>query len=243
MKLSELKTKGLIKALIYGQPGSGKTCFACSFPGPILLLDFDNKASSAARFYAKQPELLGQIEVVNLSASFAQSPLVEMNKIVTELSAQQKSGTYAYKTLILDSITTFSSACLKHIVDTNPGVNRVKSAQGVQPGPSDYGILKREFQRLIPGLLTLDMNVVMLGHEEVDKDELTGELIRGVQMDGSFSQQLPIYFEEVWRSYVDDKGVHKLQTKPDHKYSKLRSQIPGLPNVIDMKYDGIAKLL
>ena len=139
------------------------------------------------------------IEVVNLSAALSENPINALMKHVADLGEQQKKGNYPYRTLVVDSVTTFSAACLQHIVRTNPGIKRVITAQGQQPGMQDYGILKREFQRLIPGLLTLDMNVVMLGHVSVEKDEHTGEILRGVQMDGSFSQQLPIYFEEVYR--------------------------------------------
>ena len=238
-KLSELKSVNQVKALVYGQPGAGKTCFSAAFPGPILFLDYDNKVSSAARYYAKQPEITSQIEVVNLSAILHDSPINEMIRWTSELSAMQKKGEYAYKTLVLDSITTFSSAALNHIVKTNPGVKRPLPNH---PSMQDYGILKREFERLIPGLLSLDMNVVMLGHETMDKDEVTGEIIRGVMMDGSFAQKLPIYFEEVWRAYVDEKGQHMLQTKSDVKY-KCRSQIPGLPSPCPMSYAAIAKYL
>lgn len=243
MKLSEMTTHRLLKALVYGEPGSGKTCFAASLPGPVLYFDFDNKVSSAARYYVNNKSLLNNIEVVNLSSILHDSPINEMNKRVTELANMQKKGEYPFKTLVLDSITTFSSACLAHIVRTNPGIKRVATAQGNQPGMQDFGILKREFQRLIPGLLTLEMNVIMLGHVSVDKDENSGEIIRGVSMDGSFAQQLPIYFEEVWRSFVDDKGIYRLQTKSDSKFGKLRSQIPGLSSPCEMKYDEIAKLL
>lgn len=241
MKLSQLTTSNLIKILVYGEAGSGKTCFAAGFPTPMLYLDFDNKISSAARFFAADKARLEGIEVKNLSAQIKGDPLVEMNKIIDELINQQGKGAFEYKTLVLDSITTFSSAVIKHIIRTNPGIKRVKSGSDEQPCLQDYGILKREFERLIPGLLTLNMNIVMLGHVEIMKDDLTGELIRGVMMDGNFSQKLPIYFEEVSRSFVDDKGVFLLQTKPDAKFAKIRSQIPGIPNVVPLKYESLAK--
>lgn len=240
VKLSELKTKDLVKVLIYGDAGSGKTCFAAGFPGPVLYLDFDNKISSAARYYAGQ-QRLAEIDVENLAAGFNANPIMRLQQIVAQLATEQKAGEFKYKTLVLDSITTFSSAALSHIIKSNPGIKRVRSGSDEQPCMQDYGILKREFVRLIPGLLTLDMNVVMLGHVDTMKDEQTGEIVRGVMMDGSFSQQLPIYFEEVYRAFVNEKGEHVAQTKSDTKY-KCRSQIPKLPALIPLKYEELTKL-
>lgn len=240
--LAELGVSEFYKLLIYGDAGAGKTVFAAGFPLPILYCDFDNKISSAARFFAADPDRLKQIEVVKLGATMAEDPINEFNRQVTALIKMQKEKNYPFKTFVLDSITTFSTAVLQHIMKTNPGIKRVESKQGMQPCQQDYGILKREFERLIPGLLTLEMNVVMLGHISIDKDETTGEIIRGVLMDGSFAQKLPIYFEEVYRAYVEEKGgvrTHLLQTRPDRTYGKIRSQIPGLPAVIPAKYESL----
>lgn len=241
-KLSEIKTEGDAKILVFGNSGSGKTCFAADFPGPILYLDFDGKVDSAALFH-KGKAKLDEIDVRELSGSLeGRNPINELEKIISaELIPQEKTG-MKYKTLVLDSLTTFSAQVLKHIVETNPGINRVVTKQGKQPGMQDYGILKREFAKLIPGLLSLPCNVVMLGHIATEKDEITGELIRGPLMDGSFARELPIYFKEVWRSYVDDKGVHVLQTKSDARYS-CRSQIPGLPNPLSMSYSALEKFI
>lgn len=242
-KLSEMKNTNLIKLLFYGPPGVGKTVFACSFPGKSLVFDFDKKISSAARFYSKDQAKLDSIEVVDMKNGLTGDPMDVMMKEIQVLASYQQKGEYPIQNLIVDSITTFSAAVLAHIVRTNPGIKRVETRQGMQPGMQDYGILKREFTRLIPGLLSLDLNVIMLAHESIDKDELTGEIIRGVTMDGSFAQQLPIYFEEVWRAYVkEDKGVcsYWAQTQTDGKY-KCRSQIPGLPANIPLRYDEIAK--
>ena len=184
-------------------PGTGKTCFAASLPLPILYLDFDGKVNSAARWFETDKERLDLIDVRRLSKMLGdQDPVAEMNKIISEeLIPQQAKGELKYRTLVLDSITTFSNAVLQHIVKTNPGIKRVSSSQGVQPGMQDFGILKREFARLIPGILSLEMNVVMCAHIKTDRSDLTGEIIRSPMMDGSFGQELPIYFEEVWRTY------------------------------------------
>lgn len=241
LKLSELATSENLKILICGPPGSGKTCFAAGMPLPILYLDFDGKVNSAARWFENDKERLAQIDVRQMSKRLDGSdPISEFLKIIQELGEQQKNGTMKYKTLIVDSATTFSSAVLNHIVKTNPGIKRVVSTQGVQPGMQDFGILKREFEKLIPGLLSLPMNVVMTAHIKTDRSELTGEIIRSPIMDGSFSQALPIFFEEVYRVFMKD-GKPYAQTKSDQAYDFCRSQIPRLPNPVELKYESLIK--
>lgn len=243
MKLSEVKTDGHLKILLFGPAGSGKTCFAAGLPAPMLYLDFDNKVDSAALYYRSDAARLDQIDVRQLAPTLSENPVVELLRIVNEeLIPQQKAGIMKYKTLVLDSLTVFSAATLKYIVDTNPGIKRPVSKQGQQPTPSDYGILKREFSRLIPGLISLPMNVIMLGHVSTERDDITGEIIRGTMLDGSFGKELPVYFKEVWVTKVDEKGQHWAQTKSNGQYA-CRSQIPGLPNPIKLEYKELEKFL
>ena len=241
MKLSEMKPSENINCLVVGPPGTGKTCFAAGFPYPMLVLDFDNKIDSAAAWYANDKARLDGIEVRALGKRLDGSdPIDEFLKVVAELAAQQKEGKMKYKTLVIDSATTFSNAVLQHIVKTNPGIKRIASSQGQQAGMQDFGILKREFARLIPGLVGLPMNVVMTAHVKVDRNELTGEIIRSPIMDGSFAQELPIYFKEVYRTYAKD-GKIMAQTKSDAYYDFCRSQIPKLPNPIELRYENLVK--
>ncbi len=242
MKLDELPTKNLVKLLAYGPPGTGKTCGAAGFPGPILYFDFDGKVSSAARYYAKDTELLHNIEVKSLGMGLTQSPLVAFSNEVNALRKMQSEGIYPYKTLVVDSITTFSAATLQHIIATNPGIKGRVTAQGIMPDKPHYGVLLREFEKLIPGLLTLDMNVVMLGHIAEYRDDSTGSMVREVMCDGSFSSKIPIYFDEVYYTHKGPKGEFLAQTQNANGYT-CRSQIPGLPAVIPFSYAEIAKYL
>jgi hypothetical protein len=243
MKLSEVKTEGNLKILVYGASGCGKTVFAAGFPYPMLYLDFDQKVDSAALFYKNDKERLEGIDVRQLGETMSVSPIEQLTRIINdELIPQQKSGVMKYKTIVLDSLTTFSSSTLNYIISSNPGVKRVASRQGVQPTISDYGILRREFQKLIPGLLSLPCNVVMLGHIATEKDEVTGQVFRGPHMDGSFARDLPIYFKEAYFASVNDKKEYILQTQSNSTHT-CRSQIPGLPNPVKSSYEEVAKYL
>lgn len=233
MKLGDIKTEGNVKILLMGDAGVGKTVFATSLPGKTRLLDFDMKADSAALFYKAKPEHLANIDVDQFPPKINISPIEELGKIISqEFIPQQQTGKMLWDTVVLDSITTFSTATLAHIVKTNPGIKRNVTAQGQQPGLQDYGILKREFQKLIPGLLSLPCNIIMLAHIATEKDEATGQVLRHTMMDGSFAKELPIYFKEVWRMFVKD-GKRMVQTQSDGMYN-CRSQIPGLPAVLDV---------
>jgi hypothetical protein len=241
MKLSEIKPSEHIRVLVCGSPGTSKTCFALGFPYPMLVLDFDSKVNSAAAWYEKDKERLENIEVKSLGRRLDGSdPVVEFLSVIKELGEQQKAGEMKYKTLVIDSATTFSSAVLAHIVKTNPGIKRPASAQGVQPTPQDYGILKREFARLIPSMMTLPMNVVMTAHIKTDRSDVTGEIIRSPILDGSFAAELPIYFEEVYvASFREGKPI--AQTRSDMTYNFCRSQIPRLPNPVPLSYEALIK--
>lgn len=240
--LADIKPSEHKKVLVVGTPGSTKTCFGVGFPYPILALDFDNKINSAAAWYADDVERLKNVEVINMSRRLDGSdPIAELNKLVNErLIPQQKAGKMEHKTLLIDSGTTFSSAVLNHIIKTNPGVKRVASQQGVQPSQSDYGILKREFEKLIPGLLSLPMNVIMTAHIDLKRNDITGEIIRAPLMDGRFGPNLPIFFEEVYVAFMKD-GKPWAQTKSDATYNFCRSQIPGMPAQVELKYDSLVK--
>lgn len=244
MLLSDFTQTSFKRILICGPPGTRKTTFACSFPGKTKVLDFDGKIGSAAAWYAaKNPARLKEIEVESLSSSLDPNfdPMVKMTEIITkELIPQQAAGKLEFPNFVIDSGTTFSAAVLRHIIKTNPGIKRSMSAQGVQACQQDYGILKREFSRLIPGLLSLPMNFIMTAHIEVDKSELTGEIIRKPIMDGSFAQSLPIHFDEVYRTYIRDGKVFA-QTQSDPYYDFCRSSIPGIPKEIELSYEALTK--
>lgn len=245
--LADIKTEGNFKLLLMGEAGIGKTVLGTSFPGGTRVLDFDNKIDSAALYWKSKNDAdrLKRIDVTQFKPDLGTAdPIQDVLRIFNEeLIPQQRAGKMKFDTLLLDSLTTFSGAALRHIVRTNPGIKRNETKQGPQPGLQDYGILRREFQRIITGLLSLPCNVIMLSHIAIEKDDWTGQIMRHAMMDGSFARELPIYFKEVWRMYVKD-GKRMVQTQSDAMYN-CRSQIPGLPQHLDVTdgYSALAKYI
>ncbi|HUR97951.1 MAG TPA: AAA family ATPase, partial [Pyrinomonadaceae bacterium] len=114
MKLSELKPSQNKKICVLGDSGSGKTVFAAGCPGPIYFFDFDGKISSAASYFAKDPERLTQIHYDSYQpADEKDHPFARYDKKLTEL-AQAKP--FPYATVVVDSLTTYADAMFKEIV-------------------------------------------------------------------------------------------------------------------------------
>lgn len=233
--LSDLKTSENIKLLLFGDSGAGKTCFATGWPGPVHVLDFDNKVSSAAAYWAGTPQIeqityenYGTVDNRGTSAERCNAALGEM----------KRSGKYP-RTLVLDSLTTFSDEVMRYLMRLNPGIKRFETKGSQVPAQQDYQVARLYFKQTLTELINLPCNIVVLAHIQMDKDETTGEIHRTPMLAGKLSRELPIFFPEVYRAYAKD-NKYWAQTKTDSRY-QCRTQIRGLPAEIELKYESLVK--
>lgn len=238
--LGDIEIGTTIKLLLLGDSGAGKTCGACSFPSPLYLADFDGKASSAASFYKGNPEILKGVEVVNYK------PTVEMpfpaKSFNQEMARIKKGNPFPYKTIVIDSITTFVDETMRWLMHENPQIKRPESKVVKLSCMTDYGILQLYLKELLGYVLGFPCNVIFTAHISTDKDETTGQIIRGPLMPGKLAAKLPIYFEEVWRLYAAADGKRMVQTDPDARFQICRRQIP-VAKEFEFSYANIEKQL
>lgn len=236
--LADVKTSGRLKLLLLGESGAGKTSFLAGMPKPWIA-DFDNKIVSAAEYLRKaNPAQLASVDYECYSGLPA--GVHAAKKLNIDVGNIAKKVPFPYETLGLDSLTTFSDESMKYLIADNPGIKR-QITQGVQlPVLQDYQMARIWFKQIINAMLGLPCNVVMTAHIQVEKDEITGRIMRSPMMAGKLAYELPIYFGEVWRAYRDDKGQHWAQTQSDSNFT-CRSQIPGLPNPVKLDWAEIKK--
>ena len=220
MKASDLKAKPFFKALIYGESGAGKTCLAAQMPGPIEYWDFDHKISSAVYWLSQQGKnaQLDQIDVYQ----FGQLPLKERipawearTRIIDDLI--RKKQPFPFKTLVLDSITSLSHHLMEdYIFRSQTGLKR--PLEGVN-GLQDYSLYEKHMTRVLTGLLAQDVNIVVLGHVDIDKDETTGQITKKPLCAGQqLAKKLPIWFEEVYVATAKPDGSRVLLTQAVNNY-------------------------
>jgi ABC-type dipeptide/oligopeptide/nickel transport system ATPase component len=261
VKLSEFKQDENLSLCIIGQSGSGKTCLISSFPKPMCILDFDGKVQSAAN-HLKREKLeaeLAQIDVIPIQkmVGIAENKATgqkaqaatsqQFTAIVSwlnEMEAIVKTGKpFPYKTIAFDSITRFSEVLLNEVIRASKGkikysVENPFPDQGPEtPSVQHYGVNMSNFKSILNRFLALPATKIVTAHWERDKDELTGKIINQALLSGKLSPYLPIVFEEVYRSYVEQTptGVkYMLQTVSDKDFD-CRSQL-GLPARIESHY-------
>lgn len=243
--LSDLAQSQFFKGLIYGDSGAGKTCFISKAPGPIYVMDFDNKISSLASFLkAKNPDKLKEINYEAFVANPKDQlrPIQRMEASLERLEYALKSGTNQTKTIVLDSLTTFAEELLREIMKRNPGIKR--GIDGV-PSIQDYQLLGIEFRKVLGKLLAMDLNVVVIAHMQTTRDETTGAIRGGPLLPGKLAESLPVVFPEIYRAFIELKegnAIHALQVRPDGRHI-VRTQIPGLPKVIPTDMELVLKEL
>lgn len=140
----ELKLQPLVKVLIYGQPGIGKTTIALSSPSP-LILDFDNG-----------------IHRVN---TLHQTDTVPIERWEDVLEVLEEDLT-PYKTLIIDTAGKMLDYVSDYMIRQNPKYKR-GDGQLTQQG---FGARKLAFKSFFLKISQLQKHLVFVAHDKEEKD-------------------------------------------------------------------------
>ena len=182
-----------LNVLIYGKSGSGKTTFGCSFPKPYCF-DFDKGMLSQR----------GRDVDYDTYTSYA----------AFMLKFQELEMNCPYDTIIIDSITTLEEYCMDRAL---------AASRRTMPTMNEWNILIADLKDLFNRATKMSKHLVMIAHEQMIQDEITGEVIIRPQIVGKkLPGQLPLWFDEVYRAQVgrDKEGlpVYSLLTTADLKY-------------------------
>lgn len=187
-----------IRAIIYGGAGSGKTQLYASFPKPMCVFDWDKKYKP----------LIG-IEGIDI-ISYAPADLSDAPKQFLQFKRDWKEikNGGQYRTIVLDSITSFDTVNLKYFCSISKGgLESTPTLPVYQDQGSYYAFFFAE-------LKSIAAHVVITAHEHFNEDEQSGvmsiqPLITGKQI----LRKLPSMFEEVW--YLERKAADKAANTPE----------------------------
>lgn len=211
--------------LIAGDYKTGKTVSACTFPKPMLFLDFDDGFKSVMHAKGKDGNLVvpdyDQIEVIKFYEDFVPTSLdfntadaadfktskapdytqsasrlvSKYNDVIKELASGKCEQ---YKTIVIDSLTSMFRLWKDALMWENkiPGL-RIADYKTLE------GVL---FSQFIPTMKYFGSKmdfVILIDHVVLDKDEIMGKIIEfPVGPSQSQGRAMGKEFDEIWKQEV-----------------------------------------
>lgn len=209
-------TEPPLKIAIVGEPGVGKSWFACTAPKPVLDLDFDGRKSSLAGKKDVYVKSYVDTDIINPRA------IADLEADITTWQYDKSQGKEIPKTFVIDSITycrKYTEAELIRQQDNDSfrrilkiGATRLKIGQGWDMINGNRAYL----EYLINRFAELG-NVIAVFHTQDEKDYAKStEKVKAFT--GRFTVQ-PQYlssvlsiFNDVWYIDVDYSGKRVVQT-------------------------------
>jgi archaellum biogenesis ATPase FlaH len=228
---TEFKPDQALSILLVGDPKSGKTCVAASFPAPYFL-DVDGNLASAHRVLAGKPYWFDTPTKDVKEAS-------EVWKKSLEYLIAAKANPDV-KTIVVDSLSLLSGfACewlvSEHVRMGDSDKNGKKIAAMTIP---DYGSLLEMFRRLIFGLRQSNKYVIVTSHQQGNKDEVTGAIKYALAIPGQAKDTLGGAFSDVWACVAtpvaQGRVKYTIRTRPTGFHVALGTSIRTLDNELDI---------
>lgn len=186
------------KAIVYGPLGSGKTSLLSTCRLPVLVHSFDPGGGKVLKEEVEAGKIIvdSQFEGEDprKPKMFSRWEGV-MNDLYND-NFFQYLGTFA-----IDSMTTWSQCVMNEVL-------RKEKRAGSHPFQQDWLPQMAMMENTLRKIMTLPCDVILIGHDDVDKDELTGAMHRSLLITGKLKKRIPLLVDEIYymSSDIDKKG-------------------------------------
>jgi hypothetical protein len=210
MKMSEQKSSEIfLRAVLYGEAGSGKTHLLREFPKPMLVFDFDQKYDP----------LIGVEGIDVVSYTVNSGSAMEYKELKQKFWADWREATKSeYATIVIDSLTNLDGFLLKAFM----------CEAGKKPDDKltlpIFGDLRGFYQTLFNSARSLSQSkhVIILAHEKLHTNDEGGTIAVKPLVTGSMKDELSSLFKDTWYLEYDKVGKKERRTLHYQKY-KLRT--------------------
>jgi hypothetical protein len=242
--------KPAIHALIYGDPGAGKSTGAGTFPKPMLVFMFDPRGKETP--YTKRGDVTVEVDDLGTPVQSVHSRkngdlLIRVEHYIDAIPNQPEAykrfltrltrlhdDLGIFRTVVLDSVTFMELAARKL-------QQYVLNPSSKEPRQWFAGSTDTLEEVLMLHFGALPCNVVVCAHIDEDKDEVHGTMVRNPAAPGRLRKRSPAGYSELYHAYVkrDGKGGREFlwQTSSDAIYNA--SSQAGAPDPCPQRYEAI----
>jgi len=211
----------LIRAILLGFSGTGKSVSATTAPGRKLFLDFDGRASSVTRF----PD----VEVIAIPEPNPDNPTAwdTGKKVLSQIKSEVQQKVFPYDSVIFDGITMMGRVALNWSLLLDP-----KRGLGGGAAMQHYLPQMNELSKFILASLSLPVHVIYTAHLELVEDKAEETFFILPKTTGKLRTELPGWFNETYLTQKKEtsSGIQYLWTFTGvGKYQFCKTAIPKAP--------------
>lgn len=219
-----------VNIFLWGREGAGKTYLTATMPKPCLYLTFDSNALNGVNdlivngMIKKEdlPEVPYDEGDYKEVANAYKNPRNPFG--LEELYEQIK-----FKTLVMDSISSFFKLALQYGVEYANATEREKVTIE-RPGFAGYGVRSVATKEAVFNMINWcnkhNVNCIIIGHEgELDKDPNTGLMYHSVQLSGDIPIEIARACDECWMLAPSQSGERTLVVQPRANARPIKSRM------------------
>lgn len=204
-------------AIVYGGSGTGKTSLLRTCRKPVLVHSFDPGGTKVLRDEIDSGSILVDTRFENEDPRNPTS-----FKRWDDEYHRLRSGNFfdSIGTFAIDSVTTWSQCAIYAVL-------KKAGRAGGSPQQNDWLPVMAMLENALRDFVSLPCDCVLIGHDDVTKDEATGKMYVGLMIVGKLSRRIPLLFDEIYCAQTKEtsKGIeYHLLTRATGTY-QARSRL------------------
>lgn len=213
-----------LSAVIWGEPGVGKTTLACTAPGDKLIINLDPDGPASVGYR-------NDTHVLDLSKISTDKVLKDLEHDTNPLGlADFLNENPKVETVILDSLSSLSQRALEKAVQSGVGAGKNFRPTMMTPGISAYGGRNAIVLTCVKGLLRVTgragVHCIMISHEAEPERDPNGVILHITMMlGGQLVNQMSLQIGEVW--WLQDVGgkTKRIAIRPSRMRKPMKTRM------------------
>jgi len=193
--------------IVYGGLGTGKTRSLGTARKPVLIHSFDPGGTIVLEDLIKTGDVIVdtrfEVEDPKMPTSFK-----EWDEVYHDL---KRKGMFDHiGTFAIDSATTWAQCAMFEVLRMQGRAGDIRAAGGKSggflgvPHQNDWLPQMAILENAMRDFVALPCDCILTGHDDADKDEITGQMFVHLMITGKLQKRVPLLFDEIYHANTEE---------------------------------------